>query len=145
MASQPAAEEAAAAALETASSPAEACEPRAIHPDRVLRGRGLLLDDESYLVLAETFRALADSTRARIIHSLAEQELCVCDLAGVVGMSEPAVSQHLRMLRNLRIVRARREGKVVYYSLDDAHIRVLLGVSLSHLSHPREADPHAPR
>ncbi|MBI4493931.1 MAG: helix-turn-helix transcriptional regulator [Chloroflexi bacterium] len=113
----------------------EACEPRAIHPERVTRGRALLLGDESYVALAETFRSLADSSRARIIHSLAEQELCVCDLAAVVGMSEPAVSQHLRMLRNLRIVRPRREGKVVYYSLDDAHIRVLLSVSLSHLGH----------
>lgn len=113
----------------------EACQPRSVHRDRVLRGRELLEDEATYLSLAETFRALADPSRARIIHSLAQQELCVCDLAAVVGLSEPAVSQHLRLLRALRIVRARREGRVVYYTLDDAHIRVLLNVSLSHLGH----------
>ena len=120
----------------------EACESRAIHPDRVLYGRELLLRDEQYAALAETFRALADSSRAKIIHSLAEQELCVCDLAMVVGMSEPAVSQHLRVLRHLRIVRSRRDGKVVYYSLDDTHVRVLLNVSLKHLGHGEEAADH---
>src|SRR5688500_12507143 len=112
---------------------AEACEVRTVHSERVARGRGLLLDDEMYAELAETFRALADSTRAKIIYSLLRQELCVCDLAAVVGTSESAVSQHLRVLRNLRLVRPRRDGKLVYYSLDDAHVRRLLDLSLTHL------------
>ncbi len=113
--------------------PAEACDVRTVDPSRVARGRALLLDDEVYFELAETFRALADSTRAKIVFSLLQQELCVCDLATVVGMSESAVSQHLRVLRNLRLVKTRRDGKLVYYSLDDAHVRDLLGVSLNHL------------
>ena len=92
-----------------------------------------MLDDEVYFELAETFRALADSSRVKIVSSLLQQELCVCDLAAVVGMSESAVSQHLRILRNLRLVKTRREGKLVYYALDDAHVRELLDVSLNHL------------
>jgi ArsR family transcriptional regulator, lead/cadmium/zinc/bismuth-responsive transcriptional repressor len=112
----------------------EACEVRTVDAERVARGRGLLLGDEVYFELAETFRALADSSRAKIVFSLLRQELCVCDLAAVVGMSESAVSQHLRVLRNLRLVKTRREGKLVYYLLDDAHVRDLLDVSLSHLT-----------
>ena len=112
---------------------AEACEVRTVDAGRVARGRELLLDDEVYFELAETFRALADSSRVKIVSSLLQQELCVCDLAAVVGMSESAVSQHLRILRNLRLVKTRREGKLVYYALDDAHVRELLDVSLNHL------------
>jgi len=112
----------------------DACDVRVVDHDRVARGRELLFDDELYFELAETFRALADSTRAKIVSSLLEQELCVCDLAAVVGMSESAVSQHLRVLRNLRLVKTRRDGKLVYYSLDDAHVRALLDVSISHLT-----------
>ncbi len=113
---------------------AEACEVRTVDAGRVVRGRELLLGDEIYFELAETFRALADSSRAKIVYSLLRQELCVCDLAAVVGLSESAVSQHLRVLRNLRLVTPRREGKLVYYSLDDAHVRALLDVSLTHLA-----------
>ena len=124
---------------------AERCEVRAIHPNSIARGRQLLLDDEVYAEVAETFRALADSSRAKIVYSLLQQELCVCDLAAVVGLSESAVSQHLRVLRTLRLVKSRREGKVVYYSLDDGHIQVLLDVCLSHIQHHRHdhqtADP----
>lgn len=82
--------------------------------------------------MAETFRALADSTRAKIVHALMDQPLCVCDLAQVVGVSEPAVSQHLRLLRTLRIVRGRRMGKMVFYSLEDGHVRSLLAMVLGH-------------
>lgn len=108
------------------------CAVRAIDPKRREPARRRLLDDEAYVELAETFRALADSTRAKIVHLLAEQPLCVCDLAHVVGVSEPAVSQHLRVLRALRIVRGRRAGKMVYYSLEDEHVRALLGMALGH-------------
>jgi DNA-binding transcriptional ArsR family regulator len=112
----------------------DACDVRMVHPERVDQGRGLLLADDVYFELAETFRALADSSRAKIVYSLLQQELCVCDLAAVVGMSESAVSQHLRVLRNLRLVKTRRDGKLMYYALDDAHVRRLLDVSLNHLA-----------
>jgi ArsR family transcriptional regulator, lead/cadmium/zinc/bismuth-responsive transcriptional repressor len=117
--------------------PPAACAVRMIDPQRVERAREHLLGDETYVDLAETFRALADSTRAKIVHILANHALCVCDLAQVVGVSEPAVSQHLRLLRSLRIVRGRRDGKMVYYSLEDEHVRSLLGIALGH--HDEEA------
>src|ERR1700730_8561599 len=113
------------------------CAVRTVHPDRVESARGRLLDDAAYVDLAETFRALGDSTRLKIVHALMDQSLCVCDLAQVVGVSEPAVSQHLRLLRNLRIVRGRRSGKMVYYALEDAHVRSLLAIALGHHAEAR--------
>lgn len=111
----------------------ELCLAGGADAERVAQGRALLLDDGLYAQLAETFRALADSTRAKIVYSLLRQELCTCDLAAITGQSESAVSQHLRVLRQLRLVKNRRDGKMVFYGLDDAHIRVLLAVCLSHV------------
>lgn len=111
----------------------DGCLVRGADPQRVTQGRAMLLDDEVYVDLAETFRALADSSRAKIVYSLLRQELCTCDLAAITGSSESSVSQHLRVLRQLRLVRSRRQGKMVFYSLDDAHIRILLSVCLSHI------------
>ena len=111
------------------------CEVSGADPERVRQGRGLLLDEAAYGLLAETFRSLADPSRAKIAHSLLRQELCTCDLASITCLSEPAVSQHLRLLRDLRLVKTRREGKKVYYSLADAHVRFLLRLSLEHLAH----------
>lgn len=116
------------------------CEVRQVDTEKVTQGKALLLGDEAYAAIAESFRALADTSRARIVHTLLQQELCVCDVAAVVGISESAASQHLRILRNLRIVKSRRNGKMVYYSIDDEHVRVLMGVCLRHLGH----EPTAP-
>lgn len=82
--------------------------------------------------LAATFSALADPSRVRICYSLLAGETCVSDLAAVIGISESAVSQHLRILRNLRWVRNRKDGRMVYYFLEDEHIRSLLELSLTH-------------
>lgn len=111
------------------------CEIRGADPARVQRARQVLLDDAIYARLAEIFRTLADASRARIVHSLLQQDVCTCDLAAITGLSEPAVSQHLRILRALRLVKSRREGKWVYYALDDEHVRFLLTISLQHLAH----------
>jgi len=118
--------------ISVVAAPPPECVEQAPSPRRVAAARRRLLDDELYVDLAETFRALADSTRAKIVHALMDQPLCVCDLAQVVGVSEPAVSQHLRLLRTLRIVRGRRAGKMVFYSLEDAHVRSLLTMVLGH-------------
>jgi DNA-binding transcriptional ArsR family regulator len=86
--------------------------------------------------LAETFRVLSDPGRVRLISALlGAGELCVCDLAAVTGLSQTACSHNLRLLRSHRLVRYRKQGRNVYYSLDDAHIRLLLDVGLQHVSH----------
>ena len=92
---------------------------------------------DTYQRLAETFGALADPTRARIVHLLLGQERCTTDLAPTVGVSEPAVSQHLRLLRRLGLVASRREGRYVYYRLDDDHVAQLVRTSLEHLAEGR--------
>ncbi|MGI8588393.1 MAG: ArsR/SmtB family transcription factor [Chloroflexia bacterium] len=112
---------------------AEGCLVPGADAGRVAQGRAALLDEDAYFDLAETFRVLGDSTRAKIVYSLLRQELCTCDLAAIVGSSESSVSQHLRVLRRLRLVKSRRAGKLVFYSLDDVHIRILLAVCLSHV------------
>jgi DNA-binding transcriptional ArsR family regulator len=106
-----------------------------VHPEDVARTRAALPDDETCVALAELFGALADATRAKIVHALMQRELCTCDIAAVVGITESGTSQHLRVLRNLRLVKARRQGKFVYYSLDDAHVTLLVQVGLAHQGH----------
>ena len=115
------------------------CQVRCIHPGDVARTQALLGDDDTYAVLARLFGAMADATRAKIVHALLQQELCTCDIAALVGISESRVSQHLRMLRNLRLVKFRRAGKLVYYSLDDAHIALLVRIGLVHQGHETHA------
>lgn len=83
--------------------------------------------------LAETFKVLGDETRVRILDALGRMELCVCDLANRVGMSESAVSHQLRLLRSLRLVRPRRMGRQIYYALDDQHIVGLFAQGLEHV------------
>jgi DNA-binding transcriptional ArsR family regulator len=117
----------------SSSQKAETCQIRGANQDRVIRGRQLLFDDATYFEVAEIFRALGDSSRAKIVYSLLKQELCTCDLAAITGHSESSISQHLRILRQLRLVKSRRSGKQVFYSLDDTHIRILLLVCLNHV------------
>lgn len=84
--------------------------------------------------LSEIFKAMADETRTRILHLLSQQELCVCDLALVMEMSLPAVSHHLRLLKMMRLVAYRREGKQVYYRLSDHHVVDLIRVAREHFT-----------
>jgi ArsR family transcriptional regulator len=93
-----------------------------------------LLPPVSVTLLAETFRALGDPTRVRILDSLSKAELCVCDIAALLGLSESAVSHQLRLLRSLRLVRSRRAGRLVFYALDDDHITRLLAQGLEHVA-----------
>ena len=82
--------------------------------------------------LSELFRALSDETRTKILYLLSQQELCVCDLAHVLDMTLPAVSHHLRLLKTMRLVRSRRDGKQVFYALDDDHVLSLIEVAREH-------------
>ena len=87
--------------------------------------------------LFELFRALSDDTRTKILYLLSQQELCVCDLAYLLKMTLPAISHHLRLLKTIRLVRSRRQGKQVFYSLDDDHIVTLIRVAREHYSERR--------
>jgi ArsR family transcriptional regulator len=82
--------------------------------------------------LSELFRALSDETRTKILYLLSRQELCVCDLAYLLDMSLPAVSHHLRLLKTMRLIRSRRDGKQVFYTLDDDHVLSLIEVAREH-------------
>src|SRR5262245_54375214 len=109
------------------------CDIVHLHPARVAELRAALIGGDDVTDLAETFRALGDPTRVRILDALSHGELCVCDLAALVRMSESAVSHQLRLLRNLRLVRPRREGRMVFYALDDRHIISLFRQGLRHV------------
>jgi ArsR family transcriptional regulator len=113
--------------------PPDLCDITHLHPARVAELRQALIGGEDVVDLAETFRMLGDATRVRILDALSHGELCVCDLAALVGMSESAVSHQLRLLRNLRLVRPRREGRMVFYALDDHHIISLFRQGLRHV------------
>ncbi|WP_438446370.1 ArsR/SmtB family transcription factor [Gorillibacterium sp. sgz5001074] len=111
------------------------CETDCVHADAVQEARERAAAPEQIAELAELFKALSEPTRLRIIHSLLNRELCVCDLCDVLGMQQSAVSHQLRVLRNLRIVKRRKEGKMMYYSIDDQHIEGLFLQGLHHIAH----------
>ncbi|MDP8977244.1 MAG: metalloregulator ArsR/SmtB family transcription factor [Actinomycetota bacterium] len=112
------------------------CGARVVDPGRVTATRARLLSTREAGELAGLFGLLADPTRVRILYGLLEAgELCVCDLAAVVEASETAVSHALRLLRTAGVVRNRRDGRMVFYRLDDAHVHLLLDVSREHLRH----------
>lgn len=117
-------------------STVEACEVRIVDPDKVADTRDRLPSLEETDALADWFKVLGDATRARILYAVLEAgELCVCDLAATVDVPESTVSHALRWLRGAGVVRARRSGKMMYYRLDDAHVRLLLDIGREHLRH----------
>jgi DNA-binding transcriptional ArsR family regulator len=116
-----------------AAGPAEACDVFHIDPARVARLRGALITPSSVDALAEIFRALGDPTRVRVLDALSHGELCVCDLAQLIDLSQSATSHQLRLLRALRLVRSRRAGRMVFYTLDDRHIVTLFRQGLRHV------------
>jgi ArsR family transcriptional regulator, lead/cadmium/zinc/bismuth-responsive transcriptional repressor len=119
--------------------PLDTCAVRLVDPERVAAVRERMPDAEAAQRLARVFHVLAEPARVRIVTALLEAgELCVCDLAATVGMTEAQTSQHLRVLRAERTVRNRRDGRMVYYSLDDAHVRLLMDLALQHVKHGEE-------
>lgn len=105
-----------------------------INEAKVTAVRNTLPPERMLFRLAETFRVLGDPTRVRILHALSLEELCVCDIASLLGTTKSAVSHQLRLLRSLRVVKYRKDGRIVYYSLDDSHVGNLLREGLSHIS-----------
>ncbi len=123
----------------------DTCDVIHIHPAQLTALRGRLVDVEDASTLAETFRTLGDPTRVRMLDALSQGELCVCDLATLIGLSESAVSHQLRLLRNLRLVRSRREGRMIFYALDDRHIITLFRQALRHVQETRGVGSRAAR
>jgi len=111
----------------------ETCDIRVIHLDRVVRAKAEAIAENDMQRLALTYKIMGDPTRLKIIMALRGGEMCVCDMAAFLGLSESAVSHQLRRLRELSLVRSRRDGQILYYSLDDNHVLDLVNVGLHHI------------
>ncbi len=119
----------------------ETCAQRRVDDARVAAVSESLVGVEEAAALAEMFRLLGDPTRVRILCSLLEAgELCVCDIAAVVDTSETKVSQAMRLLRAAGVVRNRRDGRNIFYRLDDAHVRLVLDLSREHVAHGQDVE-----
>jgi DNA-binding transcriptional ArsR family regulator len=115
------------------SSASDTCQNRTVHQDRIDRARERSLARGEREKMAQTFKVMGDPTRLSILWALEKEEMCVCDLAAFVGISESAISHQLRVLRQLNLVANRREGTVLYYRLDDHHVRDLFNTALDHI------------
>ncbi|MBS6366790.1 MAG: helix-turn-helix transcriptional regulator [Clostridiales bacterium] len=113
--------------------PVETCEEKSIHPEQIDTVVKDLPPEETLFDLAELFKIFGDSTRIKILYVLFEAELCVCDIAAVLNMSQSAISHQLRTIKQARLVKNRREGKTVYYSLADDHVKTIIGMAIEHL------------
>jgi len=111
----------------------DVCDVFAVNEAAVHSVRRRMKPDAVYAALAQTFALLGDPTRTRLLDALSRRELCVCDLANLLGMSLSAISHQLRLLRTARLVKPRREGRMIYYSLDDHHISHLLAEGFRHV------------
>ena len=120
---------------ETSDSPV--CEIICIHTERIESVEKMLIPEEQVNHLAELFKTLGDPTRIRIMDALAKSEFCVCDLIELLKLSQSATSHQLRVLRNNHLVKYRREGKLVYYSLDDDHVLALYREGIEHITESR--------
>lgn len=112
----------------------EACSYLCVHEDVVAQVQRNMPQEETLLQLADLFKVFGDGTRVRILYVLLEAEVCVCDLAMLLGMTQSAVSHQLRILKQARLIKARRDGKTVFYSLADAHVATLLRQGMEHVS-----------
>ena len=110
------------------------CDCTVIHEDTVQRVKKTMPESEKLFDLAEFFRILGDSTRIGILSALLKSEMCVCDISALLNMTQSAVSHQLRLLKQARLVRYRKAGKIVYYTLDDKHIEEILSMGFKHLS-----------
>ena len=109
------------------------CEPHGLHEDRIQLVEERMPPEDEMADMAELFKVFGDSTRIRILYILSEMELCVCDMARVLGLTQPAVSYQLKVLKQARLVKNRREGKTVFYYLADKHVETIIGMAKEHL------------
>ncbi len=115
-------------------SPIERCECNRTHDEIVVRVNESMPDDEILYDLAELFKIFGDSTRIKILYVLFESEMCVCDIAQLLGMTQSAISHQLRSLKQSKLVKYRREGKTVFYSLADNHVRSIMDQGMEHVA-----------
>jgi ArsR family transcriptional regulator len=113
----------------------ERCSCTLVHNDIVSIVREKMPDDECLFDLAELFKVFGDTTRVKILFALFTAEMCVCDLTALLGLSQSAVSHQLRVLKQARLVKCRKEGKMVYYSLDDEHVKQIFDQGMAHINH----------
>lgn len=110
------------------------CEVDCVHEPLVEKVQQELPEDETLYDLAELFKMFADSTRVKILYALFESELCVCDIAKILNLTQSAVSHQLRILKGGKLVKYRREGKVIFYSLADDHVRSIIELGMEHIT-----------
>jgi ArsR family transcriptional regulator, lead/cadmium/zinc/bismuth-responsive transcriptional repressor len=125
-----------AAELQITNNAIETCITKGIHRDIIRSVNKNMPDPVALYELADLFKLFGDSTRIGILWALSESEMCVCDLCALLKMKQPAVSHQLKNLKQSRVVKARRDGKIVYYSLEDEHIRRLLNLGMEHVREP---------
>jgi len=118
---------------QTTTDAVETCITKGIHEDTIRAVKRNMPEPVDLYDLADLFKLFGDSTRIGILWALSESEMCVCDLCALLKMKQPAVSHQLKNLKLSRVVKARRDGKIVYYSLDDEHIRKLLNLGMEHI------------
>lgn len=114
---------------------ADSCNCNIIHEDVVNRVKQVMPQEEKLYDLAELFKVFGDTTRIKILYALFENEMCVCDIAVLLGMNQSAISHQLRVLKQAGLVKFRRDGKVVYYSLDDEHVKTIFDQGFIHINH----------
>ena len=113
------------------------CDCNIIHQDLVKQVLVKMPEENTFSKLAEFFKILGDKTRTKILFALNQNEMCVCDIANVLGMTKSSISHQLSLLRRSSIVKCRREGKEVYYMLDDDHVKELFEVGIEHINHKK--------
>ena len=119
--------------FEVAVSDVECCDFYQVHDDVVKALKEKMPDEDELYDLAEIFKVFGDSTRIKILYVLFEQEMCVCDIAQLLNMTQSAISHQLKILKQSRLVKNRREGKAVFYSLADGHVRSIINQGLEHI------------
>ena len=112
----------------------ECCDVTYVHDEAVMTVRGKMPDEELLKELADFYKVFGDSTRIKILCVLLESEMCVCDIATLLQMGQSAISHQLRVLKQMRLVKFRRDGKTVFYSLSDDHIQTILAQGMEHIS-----------
>ncbi len=116
------------------SKHAECCDFMHVHEEVVNKVRAGMPQDECLYDLADLFKTFGDTTRIRILYALFESEMCVCDIANLLGMTQSAISHQLKLLKQSKLVSSRRDGKTVFYTLADAHVRTIIDQGLEHIS-----------